>query len=73
MLVFMNIMYVNVPYDYLFMCLPLSDGSLLLCVIMTACSKSKSKAHYDRRSESASSSWCLAPFGASDQMLHLFE
>jgi hypothetical protein len=32
-----------------------------------------SRSHITTDSQSASSSWCLAPFGASDQMLHLFE
>jgi hypothetical protein len=34
---------------------------------------SRSRRHITTDGQSASSSWCLAPFGASDQMLHLFE
>jgi hypothetical protein len=34
---------------------------------------SRSRSHITTDGQSASSSWCLAPFGASDEMLHLFE
>jgi hypothetical protein len=33
----------------------------------------RSRSHITTDCRPASSSWCLAPFGASDQMLHLFE
>jgi hypothetical protein len=33
----------------------------------------RSRSHITTDGQSASSSWCLAPFGAGDQMLHLFK
>jgi hypothetical protein len=33
----------------------------------------KKKKNITTDGQSASSSWCFAPFGAGDQMLHLFE
>jgi hypothetical protein len=34
---------------------------------------SSSSSYIATNGQSASSSWCRAPFGAADQMLHLFE
>jgi hypothetical protein len=34
---------------------------------------SRSRSHITTDGQSVSSSWCLAPFEAGDQMLHLFE
>jgi hypothetical protein len=36
-------------------------------------SRSLNRRHFTTDGQSASSSWCRAPFGASDQMLHLFQ
>jgi hypothetical protein len=33
----------------------------------------RSRSHITTDGQSASSSWCLDPFGAGDHMLHLFE
>jgi hypothetical protein len=37
------------------------------------CIHRRSRSHITTDSQSASSSRCLVPFGAGDQMLHLFE
>jgi hypothetical protein len=42
-------------------------------VVCTLAYRSRSRSHITTDSQSAISSWCLVPFGAIDQMVHLFE
>jgi hypothetical protein len=56
-------------YRFLYVTRSYSFRGIIVCSL----SPSRSRSHITTEGQSASSSWCLVPLGAGDQMLHLFE